>query len=651
MALAWPMLPLAWRLLPSMSGAPMNEQTWKRLKRLPAVHTMLAYFRTVSVAANGSGDLGWFSYEGWRDRFLQMRLHLTFGLGAMTFSSFAFLDLVRGFLPDRGLSLVSVAAKIAIAALLLLLRHRLRPKRTEPHLLPYFLGVVAIVQVLPESLDLLFLSDPSMQLLSGTGLYQWTILFFVQATLIPVCWRWHALSQLLVVVHAFGGRELVGDAIRSTPQESRGELVLALFWVCLACNLSVYLYERLQRAEFSARCALANTCQELEIAEERYRSIFENAIEGIFQASMDGRYLSANPALARMYGYHSPTDAIAAIQHIGRDLFVDTSEYDRLLAILERDGQAVDFEVLARRVDGTTIWVTENLRALHNGTGRLVGYEGTVIDISARKEAEEKIQASLAVEKQLNRLKTDFVAMTSHEFRTPLTTILAAAESLDYYGERWLRDKRSAYLRRIQGAALHMGELLESVLTIGHADSGRLPFRPVPLAVEPWCCALLEELGPLVGDDREILFEVSGVPPAGQPICLDEQLLRHVLVNLLSNALKYSPPNCNVTFGVTYGDGTITFWVRDRGIGIPEADLPRLFDSFHRASNVGQRQGTGLGMAIVKRSLELHGGTISVSTQEGKGTTFEVQFPVFYGVDGTGLRDAATAANDRSGEG
>lgn len=605
---------------------PINDRTWKLIKRLPVVRTMVAYFRTVNVAADDGSDLDRYSYGGWRDRFLQMRLHLTFGLGAMMFASFAALDIVRSWQPNQGLNWLALLMKAAIVLLLVVLRSRLHPDRVERHLLLYFLGVVMIVQVLPESLDLLARAADRRGFNAGTGLYQWSLLFFLQATLIPVRWRWHALSQGLVLIHAFGGREWVGIAIRSSPQESRLGLLLGLFWVCLACDLSVYLYERLQQAEFSARSQLAGAYRDLEVAEENYRSLFENAVEGIFQASVQGQYLSVNPAFARMYGYPSPEAAIAAVSDIRSALFVNPSAYDHLLALLEREGRAMDFEVEVRRANGSTFWISENVRALRDPSGTLVGYEGIAVDISTRKLAEEEIRRTLAAEKQLNRLKTDFVAMTSHEFRTPLTTILAAAESLEYYGGKWPEAKRHAYLKRIQGAASHMGELLDSVLTIGQADTGKLPFRPEPIAVEPWCRALVEEMDPLLGGDRTIRVRVVGGPVA-ERVYLDEQLLRHILVNLLSNALKYSAADADVDLELSYQRESLTLQVIDRGIGIPQDELPRLFESFHRASNVGQRPGTGLGLAIVSRAVDLHGGTIAVGSREGQGTIFTVTLP------------------------
>jgi PAS domain S-box-containing protein len=599
---------------------------WKKLlKRLPIVRTIIAYFRTVNVAADDGSDLDRYSYGGWRDRFLQMRLHLTFGLGATMFASFCVLDVVRSWQPLQGLNWLSLLMKVAIAALLLVLRSRLHPDRVERHLLLYFLGVVGIVQVLPESLDLLSRATGIKGFSAATGLYQWSLLFFIQATLIPVRWRWHALSQALVLIHAFGGREWVGIAIRTSPRESRLGLLLGLFWVCLACDLSVYLYERLQRAEFSARSQLAGAYRDLEVAEENYRSLFENAVEGIFQASIAGQYLSVNPAFARMYGYPSPEAAIAAVSDIRSDLFVNPGAYDQLLALLEHQGRAMDFEVEVRRASGGTFWISENVRALRDADGTLVAYEGIAVDISPRKLAEEEIRRTLAAEKQLNRLKTDFVAMTSHEFRTPLTTILAASESLEYYGGQWPEAKRHAYLKRIQGAAAHMGELLDSVLTIGQADTGKLPFRPEPIAVEPWCRALIEEMDPLLGCDRAIHLRGTDTAAIPKVVQLDEQLLRHILMNLLSNALKYSEADVDLELG--YHLETLTVRVSDRGIGIPQEARSRLFESFHRAANVGQRPGTGLGLAIVSRAVDLHGGTIAVSSQEGQGTTFTVTLP------------------------
>ncbi len=245
-------------------------------------------------------------------------------------------------------------------------------------------------------------------------------------------------------------------------------------------------------------------------------------------------------------------------------------------------------------------------------------------DITERKRAEQDIRNALKKEKELNELKSRFVAMTSHEFRTPLATILSSAELLEHYSHKWSEEKKITHLQRIQTAVKHMTGLLNDVLLLGKAEAGKLEFKPKPLDLEQFCRELVEEMQ-LNASSHRIIFHAQNQCPTA---CLDEKLLRHILSNLLSNAIKYSPESDEVHFDLIGECGEAIFRIQDRGIGIPAADRAQLFDSFHRASNVENISGTGLGLAIVKRAVDLHGGKIAVDSQVGVGTTFTVTLPL-----------------------
>ncbi len=170
--------------------------------------------------------------------------------------------------------------------------------------------------------------------------------------------------------------------------------------------------------------------------------------------------------------------------------------------------------------------------------------------------------------------------------------------------------------------------MLDDILTIGHVESGKLAFDPAPLDVIAFCQNLMAEARQTIGATQIIDFSSQG---ACDTACLDAKLLRHILGNLLSNALKYSPDDSTVTFRITCETDQITFCIRDQGIGIPEADQARLFETFHRAQNVGKTPGTGLGLAIVRQSVDLHGGTIVCESHEDQGTMFIVVLPTIAG--------------------
>jgi signal transduction histidine kinase len=249
-------------------------------------------------------------------------------------------------------------------------------------------------------------------------------------------------------------------------------------------------------------------------------------------------------------------------------------------------------------------------------------------EVAAREEAQENLRVALAAEKELNELKSSFVSMVSHEFRTPLEVILSSSNILDRYLDRLPADKRKAQLRAIRKSVHRMNDLVEDVLMLGKLESGRLTCQPTSLQLEPFCRRLADEIESAAAREGIIRLSADGVDDTANA---DEGLLYHVLGNLLSNAVKYSPPDQLVDFTIGRRGSEAEFVIRDRGCGIPKADGERLFTPFSRGSNVGHAPGTGLGLAIVKRCLDLHDGTVRCESEEGKGTAFIVTMPLFDG--------------------
>lgn len=248
-----------------------------------------------------------------------------------------------------------------------------------------------------------------------------------------------------------------------------------------------------------------------------------------------------------------------------------------------------------------------------------------VRDITERKRVEQDIRHSLEKEKELSLLKSRFITTTSHEFRTPLTTILSSAELLQHYSNKWSEEKKLIHIQRIQSSVMHMTGLLNDVLLIGKAEAGKLEFSPTLIDISDFCRELVEAMQ-LTAGDRSIIFR--NLTTGTTNYMMDEKLLRHILNNLLSNAIKYSPEGSTVNLDLICEQGEAIFRIQDRGIGIPEADRAQLFDSFYRSSNVGTISGTGLGLAIVKKSVDLHGGKITFESEIGVGTTFTVTLPL-----------------------
>jgi len=245
-------------------------------------------------------------------------------------------------------------------------------------------------------------------------------------------------------------------------------------------------------------------------------------------------------------------------------------------------------------------------------------------DITERKQSEADIRSALERERELNGMKTQFVSMTSHEFRTPLTTIMSSAELLEHYSDQWEKDKQRQYLQKIKVATKHMIELLNDVLLINKTEAGRLEFNPQPLVLNDFCKEVMEEIQ--ITTEKHIISMHSQLCNA--PMQLDRKLMRHILTNLLANAVNYSPTGGDILLTVTHQNHEITLTVQDFGIGIPEESQCTLFDSFIRGSNVGRISGTGLGLAIVKKSVDLHRGRIDCKSKVGEGTTFVVNLPL-----------------------
>ncbi len=266
----------------------------------------------------------------------------------------------------------------------------------------------------------------------------------------------------------------------------------------------------------------------------------------------------------------------------------------------------------------------------------------TTIEIAlARAKAEAEVRKSLEKERELNELKTLFISIVSHEFRTPLSTILFSASLLENYGNQWSEERRITHLQRIQGAVHHMTQLLEDILILGKYESGTIVCHPHPLNLQEFCQDIIEEFQLTIGSQHKLFFEVTqgcSVKAGTQSttcletlpvpeVYLDEKLLRQILTNLLSNAIKYSELGSKVNLELIYLDQQVCFKIHDQGLGIPSEAYQHLFEKFYRASNVGNIPGTGLGLAIVKRSVDLHRGKITVESQLEQGTTFTVWLP------------------------
>lgn len=246
-------------------------------------------------------------------------------------------------------------------------------------------------------------------------------------------------------------------------------------------------------------------------------------------------------------------------------------------------------------------------------------------DITERKRTEEEMWKALEKERELNELKSRFVTTTSHEFRTPLSTIQATAELLEHYAGRWSEEKKGELFRRIETAVKRLTALLNDVLLISKAESSKLEFQPVKLELNQFCHRILDDFQTYGGTANSIRFVSACQPLEGW---IDEKLLSYILNNLLSNAVKYSPQGELVLLELGCETDQVVFRIKDRGIGIPPEDQVHLFEAFYRAGNVGNIPGTGLGLTIVRKSVDLHKGSITFLSSPESGTSFTIKIPL-----------------------
>jgi PAS domain S-box-containing protein len=368
----------------------------------------------------------------------------------------------------------------------------------------------------------------------------------------------------------------------------------------------------------------------LRSSEERFRSLSACSPVGIFETDIAGRCLYTNPRYQQICGF-----TLEESLGEGWSRLIHPEDRDRVLAqwsLCARDGRKYSDEFRFQTKEGIVRWIHVRSSPMFSAQDELIGYVGTVEDITSRRQGEANILAALHQEKELSELRNSFLSLVSHEFRTPLTTIRSSAELLDRYNNRLSEEKKQTHYRRIESAVDRMTHLLDEVLLIGQAEAGKLKFEPQPMDLVPWCRDLVEGMQVVVENahlnerhQHAIAFTSSGECTDAQ---MDEKLLGHILTNLLSNAIKYSPEGGTVQFDLVCTAREAIFRITDSGIGIPAEYLPQLFASFERASNVGTIQGTGLGLAIVKKAVDLHRGKIAVESEAGVSTTFTVMLPL-----------------------
>jgi PAS domain S-box-containing protein len=363
---------------------------------------------------------------------------------------------------------------------------------------------------------------------------------------------------------------------------------------------------------------------ELALQEERnfISTIFQTVGALILVTDLEGRIIRFNRAFEQVTGYSF--EEVKGQPFC--NLFLLPEEVESVQAIFQElcSGQFPNqHENYLVTRDGTRKLISWSNTVLVNANDEIKYLIGSGIDITERKRAEE-IRRALEREKELRQLQLRFFSMVSHEFRTPISSILLSAQSLELFYAGWTQEKIFKNLKRIQNSAKSMTQLLADILTINRAESGQLEFNPQLFNLEEFCHNLVEQLRLIHRDDVNLRLNWQ-IP--NQEAYLDKNLLTSVLNNLLNNAIKFSHPGSLIEFTVRIDSQQIIFQICDRGIGIPPEDIPYLFEPFHRGRNVDNIPGTGLGITVVKKCLDVQNGKISIDSQVGLGTTVTVTFP------------------------
>lgn len=389
---------------------------------------------------------------------------------------------------------------------------------------------------------------------------------------------------------------------------------------------------------------------------ERLNALFEHATEGIIIANRKGEIIKANPSSELLFGYekgglpgrliedlvptrfmsrhHHHRDAYHKNPHPramgkGYDLFgkrKDGSEFPAEISLSHYSKDNEEF-VIAFIIDVTERKkVEEQIKRINSELEEKVDertrvLKETMMELEASRE---ELQEALEKEKELNDMKSRFVTMASHEFRTPLSTILSSVSLIAKYKQEGEDEKRQKHVERIKSAVTNMTLILNDFLSAGKLEEGKVTNNPIETNIVGIVKEIASELSNLLKQNQKIQYNHVGE----EVVWIDKQFFRNIVINLLSNAIKFSPENSNIIINTKVSNDTFDITVKDCGIGIPEEEKKNLFERFFRAKNASNIQGTGLGLNIVSKYIEELKGTIRFESELNVGTTFYITIPI-----------------------
>jgi PAS domain S-box-containing protein len=407
------------------------------------------------------------------------------------------------------------------------------------------------------------------------------------------------------------------------------------------------------------------------LSNESFREIFQSSVEAILMVDQTGKIVLANPVSEKMFRYEQGNLIGVVVEDLlpehvrarhveyrktfsahpeprpmgmGRDLIAKRKDGSQFpvavsLSYTNIDGQILVMafisditerkkaeEAIKRSEEQLLVYASELEKKVQSRTEDL---NSTITalekEIQVRKKAEDEARKALDRERELNELKSKFVSIASHEFRTPLSTVLSSASLINQYIDRKEIEKVPKHVQRIKSSVNHLTSILNDFLSLGKLEEGRMDVNRESISVSEFLNEIREEIALTLKSGQQLIVDCDR---SVDHLHTDSRILRNILFNLLSNASKYSDENKSIKIECFVDKNSMIFSIHDEGIGIPLEDQKHMFDRFFRASNAGNVQGTGLGLNIVKRYVDLLDGTISFNSEFGKGSVFTVVIPI-----------------------
>ncbi len=371
--------------------------------------------------------------------------------------------------------------------------------------------------------------------------------------------------------------------------------------------------------------------QALSEAEKKYRTIVENAAGGIYQITTEGHFLSVNPALAAILGYESPEKLLRSVKNVNEELYVDKEKRSAFLSEVSKSDQTRNIETRVRCRDGHEIWVNENMRAIKSEEGDVLYFEGSIENISARKETEEELKEAKIKSDLANRAKSEFLANMSHELRTPLNAIIGFSEIIknQVFGPIG-QEAYHEYARDIHESGKKLLEVINNILDVSRIEVGDRQLNESLVDLQkiiPMCLKLMEPK--TENKNLKIVFDKDKIYPK---LVGEELAVKQMVMNLMSNAIKYSNDEGLITVVCDMAEGSreLRLSITDNGVGMDEDQLASAMSPFNSNQPLQagwNGNGTGLGLTLVDSLIKLHGGHLELVSKKGIGTTATLVFP------------------------